>query len=226
MYNVRITLSAISDVVRRSLLALVLISAVGGWCQSLQPPVNAAQTSQQFDGKWWIKTSPDEHSGFINGADDCLTWTAHKQLWTTSKKHFSVSFKHLNDLIGEFYESHPESRDQTVVDVWRKVMENPHPNHVPGSEHAETWKNPHWYLDGFWWLGDTPDERTGFVEGYLWCMRTQVPVPSETYSKPVGFYVGKIDAFTKANGESKANREKVAVILKRYKDTESAATPK
>ena len=132
----------------------------------------------------------------------------------------------LNDMIGKFYESHPETRDLTVVDVWTKEMENPNPNHVPDSEHAETWKNPHWYLDGFWWLGDTLDEKKGFVEGYLWCIRTQVPAPSETYSKPVGFYIEKIDAFTKANGDSKANREKVALILRRYKDKESAAPPK
>jgi hypothetical protein len=57
-------------------------------------------------------------------------------------------------------------------------------------------------------------------------MRTQVTALSETYSKPVSFYVGKIDAFTKANGDSKANREKVALILRRYKDKESAAPPK
>src|SRR5664280_1322650 len=165
MYYVRITLSATSDLMRKCVFSLVLASAVSGWSQSLQPAVSAGQTSQHFDGKWWSKTSADEHSGFINGADDCLTWTAHKQVSTAGQKNFTFTWKQLNDMIGKFYESHAKSRDLTVVDVWRKVLENPRPNHVPGSEHAETWSNPHWYLDGFWWLEGTPDEKQASSRG-------------------------------------------------------------
>lgn len=207
------------------LLPLVLMLAVCGWSQSLRP-VKADEMSQHFDGKWWSKTSPEEHSGFLDGADDCLTWTAHKQIWSRNQKGFSGTWSQLNDAIGKFYKDHPELHDLGVVDVWKKVIEQSSKKDVASSENAETWKNPHWYMDGFWWLDETPDQKRGFVEGYLWCMRTQVPTPSETYSKPVSFYVKKIDAFTRANADSKADREKVALILRRYKDKKPAATPK
>jgi hypothetical protein len=81
-------------------------------------------------------------------------------------------------------------------------------------------------MDGFWWTDETPDQKLGFIEGYLWCMRTHVPAPAERYSRSASFYVEKIDGFTRANGYSKANREKVALILKRYQDKKPAATPK
>jgi hypothetical protein len=202
---------------QKSLLILVLILSVCGWSQS-HPTVSAAQTSQHFDGKWWSKTSSEEHSGFINGAADCLTWTAHK-------KGFNATPEQLVDKITKFYEEHPESHDVSIVDIWKKLWTKTQPS-AAAAQPGETWKNAHWYLDGFWWLDETPDQKQGFIEGYLWCMRTQVTAPSETYSKPVSYYVEKIDAFTRANAGSKADREKVALILRRYKDKETAAPPK
>jgi hypothetical protein len=81
-------------------------------------------------------------------------------------------------------------------------------------------------LDGFWWIDETPDQKLGFIEGYLWCMKTHFPASTEMYSKQPSFYVGKIDGFTRANAETKANREKVALILRRYKDPSVASAPK
>jgi hypothetical protein len=191
-------------------LSLVLVGAVGGWSQSPQPAVGATQTAQPFDGKWWSKTSADEHSGFMNGAADCLTWTAHE-------KGFNSTPEQLVDKIAKFYKEHPESADLSVVAVWKKLWDKMPPS-AAAAQPGETWKNAHWYLDGFWWMDDTPDQKQGFVEGYLWCMKTHVPASTERYSKPASFYVEKIDGFTRANAETKANREKDAVILRRYKD--------
>ena len=201
---------------QKSLLILVLMLSVCGWSQS-QPTVSTAQMNQHFDGKWWSKTSSEEHSGFINGAADCLTWTAHK-------KGFNATPEQLVHKITKFYKEHPESDDVSIVDVWKKLSAKTPPS-AAAAQPGETWKNAHWYLDGFWWLDETPDQKQGFVEGYLWCMRTQVTAPSETYSKSVSFYVEKIDAFARANADSKADREKVASILRHYKD-KTAATPK
>lgn len=208
---------------RKFLLPLVLMLAVSGWSQLSQP---AIKTTQQFDGKWWSKTSADMHLGFLNGVDDCLTWTAHEEIWPKNQRGFGGTWAQLNDAIAKFYAGHPESQELSVVEVWRKVIAQSNQKPAANSKYAETWKNPHWYFDGFWWLDETPDQKLGFIEGYLWCMRTHVPGSAETYSKPASFYVGKIDAFTRANADSKADREKVALILRRYKDKESAATPK
>jgi hypothetical protein len=191
--------------------------AVSGWSQTPQPAVSTAQTVQHFGGKWWSKTSADEHSGFINGAADCLTWTAHE-------KGFNATPEQLVDKITKFYKEHPGSADLSVIEVWKIVWETP-PS-AAAAQPGETWKNAHWYLDGFWWLDETQEQKQGFVEGYLWCMRTHIPDSQETYSKSVSFYVEKIDAFARANSNSKAGREKVASILQRYRDKKPSATPK
>ncbi len=203
---------------RMSVLSLVLVLAVSGWTQTSQPAVNAAHTTQAFDGKWWSKASADERSGFINGAADCLTWTEHE-------KGFNATPEQLADKISKFYKEHPESADVNVVEVWKKTWDKTPPP-ASAAQPGETWKNAHWYLDGFWWLDATQDERQGFVEGYLWCMRTHVPDSQDTYSKSAGYYVEKIDAFTRANSNSKADREKVASILRRYRDKKPSATEK
>ena len=194
---------------RKLLPSLVLIFGVCAGSQN--PAVNAAQPSQRFDGKWWGKTSSEEHAGFINGAGDCLTWTAHKE-------GFNATPEELTDKISKFYKKHPESAGFTVVEVWEKLWTKTPPSPA-AAQPGETWKNAHWYLDGDWWREGSPEERQGFVKGYLWCMRTQVPTPAETYSKSVDFYVARIDAFTRANANSKMDREAVASTLKRYRDS-------
>lgn len=186
-----------------------------GWSQ---PQQAAVKPGQLFDGKWWSKTTADEHSGFINGAADCLTWTAHE-------KGFNATPEQLVEKIDKFYKEHPESADLSVVEVWKKLWAKT-PSSAAASQPGETWKNAHWYLDGFWWIDESPDQKLGFIRGYLWCMKTHVTAPTEEYSKPASFYVEKIDTFTKANANSKADREKVASILRRYRDRPVSAPAK
>lgn len=199
-----------------SLLFLVLMAG-SGWTQISQPAINTGQTAH-FDGKWWSKASVDERSGFLNGADDCLTWAAREEIWPKNQRAFGGTWAQMNDAITKFYADHPESQQLSVVEVWKRVIAQSNRKTTADSNNAETWKNPHWYFDGFWWLDATEDERQGFVEGYLWCIRTHVPDSQDRYSKPVTFYVEKIDAFARANANSKADREKIASILQRYRD--------
>jgi hypothetical protein len=199
-------------------LFLVLVAAACGWSQPAAQTMSAAPANQHFDGKWWSTTSSEERSGFINGVADCLTWSAHEQ-------GFSATPEQLVDKITAFYEEHPGSGDLTVVDVWRRVGRKSSPDGGI-TPHGETWKNPHWYLDGFWWREAGEGERLGFLEGYLWCMRTHVSAPSEKYSKAVSFYMERIDAFVRGNGSSKANREAIALILRRYQDEKNSGNPR
>ena len=169
------------------------------------------QSSPQFDGRWWFNTNSGERSGFINGVADCMTWSAHE-------KGFNATPEQLVDEITRFYKENPSSTNATIVDAWRIIIKKSSRNPSP---QGETWRNPHWYLDGFWWKEASGAERVGFVEGYLWCMRTYVCTATEIYSKPVSFYLEKINASVAENGSSKANRDAVALILRRYGDPES-----
>lgn len=166
------------------------------------------QAGQQFNGKWWGNTNSEEHSGFINGLADCMTWSAHKKGFNATPEQLMVD-------ITRFYSDNPSSTGLTILDVWRIIIKKSPPKPSP---QGQTWKNAHWYLDGFWWKEASEAERVGFLEGYLWCMRTCVHPAAEAYSKPVSFYLDRINASVAEKGSSKTNRESVALILRRYQD--------
>jgi hypothetical protein len=83
---------------------------------------------------------------------------------------------------------------------------------------GEKWGNAHWYLNGDWWAQISEDQQQGFIEGYLWCLRTQVPTAADRYSEIPNAYRRKIDAFVKAH--PKLGNEAVADTLRRYRDQE------
>ncbi|MGP8271485.1 MAG: hypothetical protein ACLQLH_15570 [Terracidiphilus sp.] len=195
---------------------VVLVLATNIWSQSPRTVIVGAQSKQAFDGKWWVNTELGERSGFLNGASDCLTWTAHK-------KGFNSTPEQIMDKIDKYYITHPGSASLNVIDVWQKVADHSKAS-AATSDSGEIWKNPHWYLNGGWWGQVSETEQLGFVEGYLWCLRTQVPAPTESYSGIATSYRRKIDAFVRAN--PKLGNEAVAVTLHRFRDTDVMAAPK
>jgi len=100
---------------QRIRLFIVLVLVVSGWSQSAKP---SERKGGNFDGKWWREADADERSGFMNGAGDCLTWTAHE-------KGFNATPEQLADKISKFYKTHPESASLTVVEVWQRVAPQP-----------------------------------------------------------------------------------------------------
>ena len=163
--------------------------------------------TQTYDGSWWLAADSDERSGFLNGAADCLTSVAHAR-W------LKFTVQGLDAKIGEYYKSHPSDVGKSVANVWRQIQSKSQPSKdIPG---AEVWKNPHGYLDGFWWRQGSESENRGFLEGYLWCMSTCVKQPIETYSQPVEYYADKISEYVRAH--PKAEHDAVAAILFRFRD--------
>jgi len=199
----------------RSLLCLIALTvATGVWSQSSQPTNNTVLPKQMFAGTWWLKSDAEERAGLLNGVADCMTWTAHE-------KGFNATPEQLTGRVSKFYASHPEAATLSVIDVWRKLDDRPQPSTGTKGQ-GETWKNAHWYLNGDWWAQISEDQQLGFVEGYLWCLRTQVPAPTDGYSASPDTYRRKIDAFVKAN--PKLGKEAVAVTLRRYRDQDAAAS--
>lgn len=201
---------------RNLLCMIVMAMATGAWSQSSLPAAGTTMLKPSFEREWWLKTDADERSGFLNGASDCLTWTAHKN-------GFNATPEQIMDKIDKYYKTHPGSANLNVIDVWQMIANQLKVS--KGTEDpGETWKNAHWYLDGLWWRQSSEDEQLGFVEGYIWCMKTQVSAPTESYSRSASFYRRKIDAFVRAN--PKLSNEAVAVTLHRFRDQNAVATPK
>ena len=200
-----------------SLLCLIVLAlTIGAWSKSSQPASTAMPANQKFVGTWWLKADVEERSGFLNGTADCLTWTAHKV-------GFNATPEQLSDRITKFYVAHPESVSLSVIEVWQKVADKPKASNGADGQ-GERWKNAHWYLNGDWWTQVSEAQQLGFVEGYLWCLKTQVSTPTESYSGSASSYRRKIDAFVKAN--PKQGKEAVAVTLHRYRDRDTDGAPK
>jgi hypothetical protein len=193
------------------LLITVLTVSIGSSAQIAPSGATGHHSKQHFDGVWWLAANPGERSGFVNGVADCMTWEAHK-------KGYSATPEQIADKISKFYEANPGSNRLSVLEAWRRVSSSE--KQMPAPKGGETWTNPHWYLNGEWWVQEAQTEQIGFVEGYLWCIRTWVEGPHASYSKSDNFYWEKINAFVATH--PKLGNEAVATTIARFKD---AGTP-
>jgi hypothetical protein len=174
-----------------------------------QVPSDAVKPSRQYDGKWWANADSEERAGFINGAGDCLTWTAHI-------KGFSDPPEQVAGKIDKYYKSNSKSADLSVVHVWGKLAANPVGAHAPKSDDGERWTNAHWYLNGDWFGQIGNYGEVGYLMGYIWCVNNRVQPQTDTYSRPINYYQARIEAYIGAH--PKAGNEAVADILHRLRD--------
>ena len=174
-----------------------------------QAPITEKSRKAVYDGNWWLTKEVDERGAFIDGADDCLTWVAHV-------KGFLGTGDQLQEKITQYYETHPVERTVPVMEVCRKLARgSPVPKPSRG---GEVWTNPHWYLNGLYWRQlNYETAQQAFLEGYLWCMRTCVGKPTETYSRPIAYYVHRISNYIKTHPKT-ADDEAIADILSRFRD--------
>jgi len=194
---------------------LAFVMSVGPSCISAQTgsakPSDSADKKETkekvYDGDWWARAAPDERSGFLQGAADCLEWAAHAKL--------PRAIDHLEEQIDRYYKAHPTDRNIAVTTVWQRVSTQGSPA-KPSPPGGEVWTNPHGFFDGQWWRETSEAQNLGFIEGYLWCMRTCVNQPSETYSRPVSYYVDEISKYIALH--PKADGQAVAKILSRFRD--------
>ena len=165
------------------------------------PPAWAQQT--HFDGAWWMNANPDERDGFINGFSDCAVWTMHDNSFNTTPEQVTTK-------ITKHYETRTSAPNESVIDAWKKISISKHV-----ATGGETWSNPHWYLNGVWWLGEREPGQLGYVEGYLSCTHHFLRV-SERYSQPAQFYADHINAYLKLH--KSVGKTSVAIILQRFAD--------
>ena len=143
--------------------------------------------------------------------------------WTVHKKGFSQTPEQLMERISKYYKTHRDAAGLSVVEVWIKLDAQGQFDMGPDDKGGEIWKNAHWYLNGEWWTQSSEDQQLGFVEGYLWCMKTQAPASTDSYSASPKTYQQKINAFV--NAHPKLGNESVAVTLRRFRDQERVPSP-
>jgi hypothetical protein len=136
--------------------AIAVLTLVAGGlavqAQGDQSP-RAVKRERAYDGRWWSGGEPEERSGFLNGAADCLAYVAHEK-WVSSH-----SIEWLAPKISGYYESHSASRVVPVVEVWRKLISEAPPETPPKG--GEVYTNPHGYYDGLYWRPGSDSDHLG-----------------------------------------------------------------
>jgi len=201
------------------ILATLIALLVGGWPSPAQiaPSLADQQMPKReaaYDGKWWSAANSEEKAGFLNGTADCLISNAHEK-WITRSVAWAVP------KITEYYKAHPTCETTPVPEVWHKVI-SATPRDGP-SKDGEVFTNPHGYYDGQYWREGDDSEHEGFLEGYLFCLRTAAKSPTEIYSQPLSYYVEKINAYLKAHPDG--DHEAIAAILSRFRDKPKPKKP-
>jgi hypothetical protein len=170
---------------------------------------NRKSLDKVYDGDWWLVTEVDERHAFLEGIDDCLVWSAHGKALPQIGYEF-------DEKITRYYKAHPGGRKVPVIDVWRELA--PQPTSPKPTQGGEVWTNPHWDLNGLYWRQlNYESGRRGFLEGYLWCLRTCVSKPTELYSRPVSYYVRQVSNYIRTHPKT-ADDEAIADILSRFRD--------
>ena len=188
----------------KSCFVLLCVAAVITMAQS------ASSSKTVYDGKWWLSANHDRQAGFLEGVADCLTWVAHEE-------GFNGTADQLQGRITAYYKKHPEQQSMLVTEVWSEVWAKLGKNVKPSKQPSggETWSNAHWYLDGNWWGQGSTDEEKGFIEGFLWSMRSRVKDGAGNYPLPNSHYFSKVDQCIRNHPDS--GNKPVAVILTRFR---------
>jgi hypothetical protein len=190
------------------LAGFLCISAKTTAAQSFKEPEERRVKPEAYDGNWWLAADSSERSGFLDGARDCLVWIAHAKL--------PRDVDNLEEQIEQYYDVHPSSRNLPVSTVWQKVAIQGPPA-TPRPAGGEVYTNPHGYYDGEFWRTGSESSNRGFLEGYLWCIRTCVKEPTEAYSRSIDYYFDKIWNYVQAYPKA-AQNETIADILFRFRD--------
>ncbi len=132
-------------------------------------PEFPVQKDWRFDGHWWLDNAESpERLGFVQGAQDYLTWIAHDET-------FSSWPVQVVSAINAYYKAHTDGQNALVLNVWRMLAPQI-PLPTP-AQRRDRWnqKPKGRYLGNIWWSTERtwlvpPDEREGFLEAYIWCL--------------------------------------------------------
>ena len=184
------------------------------WCANC-----AAQTPKTKDGHWWQSVSADQHTGFLAGYLDCAIYDAGQ------KQFAGASWDAMEPQMSSYYASHPTSLDQSVASVLPEFAgESPAPKPGGGEKYPER----HGIFDGEYWRQSTPDQRLGYLIGYLEC-QSKRPNPRPGFSRDASWYEKQISDWYEVRDDdpgainaARAGR-KIADVLYQFRTRPSAA---
>lgn len=173
----------------------------------------------RFDGHWWLNHAETaERLGFVEGAQDWMTWVIQDQT-------FSAWPQQALNAITAYYKTHTDDQNALVLNVWRALAPGI-PLPTPAQRRDPWTQKPKGrYLASIWWSNERswlipPNQRGGFVEGYIWCLLNYEKQAEETYSQSPYAYMYKIGDYLMAH--PKAVDRPLAELLYIFRDKPKA----
>jgi hypothetical protein len=145
------------------------------------------EASLNYDGRWWLSVSKEERHGFIEGYAGCYLND------TDGKVRFTESSYAYEPRLTEYLKKNPSAETIPIEESLWKMAMPPYAQTVKRmSGPAEEHKGKYGYLDGDYWRQSQNSERTGLIEGFLYCYSKHAKAPVGTFSRPASYYVNAI----------------------------------
>ena len=149
--------------------------------------ISSSVGHQPVTGEWWASASDSSKNAFVGGYLDCYVYDAER-----AREGLNMTTELWSAQVSAFYLDHPTDGSLTVESVLSGLLRNRRfPRANPGDGETVTHKGKHATFDSELWRTRFPEERLGYVEGYLSCQRV-FGKPEGTFSKTDSWYVNKI----------------------------------
>jgi hypothetical protein len=188
------------------LIAASVITAVG------------QERGKAYDGAWWSTATEDSRLGWLAGYIYCATSkVGNKELGL-------ISWYTLEPEVTKFYSANPNESKRPIPDVVAQIIARPAMRALMNERAKDKGGEPQpHFFDGEYWRQGLPDEREGFIQGYLACYG-ELKTRTARFSKPYSWYVSEISKWfgvkedDPAEIDSKRESVEIATVLFKFKD--------
>src|SRR5262245_34136854 len=175
------------------------------------------ERGKAYDRTWWSTATEDSRLGWLAGYIYCATSkVGNKELGL-------ISWYTLEPEVTKFYSANPNESKRPIPDVVAQIIARPAMRALM-NEVAKDKGGERAIFDGEYWRQAMPDQREGFIQGFLACYGELKRRPAR-FSKPYSWYVSEISKWFGVKEDDPAEidvkRESVAIatVLFKFKDT-------
>jgi len=138
-----------------------------------------------YDGKWWLSANKGQREGFVDGYISCYVADVK------GATKFEYTGQMYAPRLTNYLNTHSDEVEKSVeVLLWKMttpLFAPPKRKHV-GNGNPTSGK---YGIDGEFWR-ESPEERLGIIQGFLFCYFKYENTAKGTFSKPASWYVEAI----------------------------------
>jgi hypothetical protein len=180
-------------------------------------PAAAQGTHRSATEEWWKSAPNGEQISFVDGFLDCFVYDSG-----SGKNGLNITSGFWAPKITAFYQEHPNEMATPIANVLAKLIQSSQGSPRRTDGETAVLRGRHAPYDSDYWRTRFPEERIGFLEGYLSCQKLN-DKPSGVFSKSDEWYADQISRWyglktgTDEIDEHKAGA-KIATVLYLFRD--------